>query len=95
MLNFAAYSMFYMGQEFSPQLIGLLFELQETFSWFSTGVRDAAPCCLGTKSYLIKILGSLASVEGRQQMGQAPAVGPQLNEPLNPYFFETVQSHSS
>jgi hypothetical protein len=32
----------------------------------------------------------LASVEGHQQISQHPAVGPQLKEPLYPYFFVPV-----
>jgi hypothetical protein len=32
----------------------------------------------------------LAPVEGYQQMGQHPAVGSQLKEPLYPYFFVPV-----
>jgi hypothetical protein len=33
---------------------------------------------------------SLASVEEHQQMCQPPVVGPQLKEPLYPYFFVPV-----
>jgi hypothetical protein len=36
------------------------------------------------------IRACLASVEGHRQMGQPPAVGPQLKEPLYPYFFVPV-----
>jgi hypothetical protein len=32
----------------------------------------------------------LASVEGHQQMGQPPVVGPQLKAPMYPYFFVLV-----